>query len=260
MAGRLAGRRAFITGATRGIGLAIAQHFAREGATLALLARDSTRLAEVAVNLRRDGASVQTLACDVTDRDGARAAVEECIASGGIDVLVNNAGTYVAKPFVEYAPEDFMHVFDVNVMGVVNITQAVVRHMIDRGSGNVVNVASSAGKWGSRNQSAYNMSKHALVGLTRCLALELAPHKIRVNAVCPWIVDTDMGSNFVREHGAINAVDADQQKETLLRAIPLHDRFIHPDEVATLAVYLAADESSYVTGQAWSVDGGYTML
>ena len=104
------------------------------------------------------------------------------------------------------------------------------------------------------------MSKHAMVGMTRCLALEMSPHQIRVNAVCPWLVDTDLADGFVAEHASILELPVATVAANLRNSVPLHDRFIRPEEVASLAVYLASDESSYITGQAWSVDGGYTMI
>ena len=131
--------------------------------------------------------------------------------------------------------------------------------MIARRTGRIVNLASTAGKWGSRNQSAYNVSKHAVVGLTRCLGLEMAPHNIGVNAICPWIVDTDMATGFIAEHANAAGITPAQATTNFVAAVPIK-RYIRPDEVAGLAVYLASDEASYISGQSWTVDGGYTMV
>lgn len=261
MSGRLKHKRVLITGASRGIGFGIARACAAEGADLLLNARDPVRLEEAARELRdATGVNVDIAACDVTDA----AAVEHMVAAAfdgnTVDVLVNNAGVYKPQPFVDYAMEDFRDVFEVNVFAVIQVTQLVLRKMLANKSGNVVNVASTAGKWGSRNQSAYNMSKHALVGMTRCLALEMAPHDIRVNALCPWIVDTDLAGSFVSGHAAILDLPEATVAANLKSAIPLHSRWIKPEEVASLAVFLASDESTYVTGQAWTIDGGYTMI
>ncbi|MEM7406940.1 MAG: SDR family oxidoreductase [Pseudomonadota bacterium] len=261
MTARLAGKTALITGASRGIGRAIAEAFAAEGADLVINARDAHALQSCAGQLRSThGSTVTAIAADVTARDAVAQLVEQAWQAGPVDVLVNNAGAYRAAPFIEYAPQDFRDLFEVNVFGVIHLTQLMLPKMIARGGGNIVNVASTAGKWGSRNQSAYNMSKHAVVGMTRCVALEMAPHGIRVNAVCPWLVDTDLADGAVSEHAAIVNADESALKSAMVGSVPLHDRFIRTDEVAGLAVYLASDEASYVTGQSWTIDGGYTMV
>ncbi|MCZ6894521.1 MAG: SDR family NAD(P)-dependent oxidoreductase, partial [Gammaproteobacteria bacterium] len=186
--------------------------------------------------------------------------VDQAAAARPIDILVNNAGIHKASPFVDYTFEDFRNVIEVNIYGVLHVTQFVLRRMMARNSGVVVNIASTAGKWGSRNQSAYNTSKHAVVGLTRCLGLEMAPHNIRANAICPWIVETDLADSFLERHADILGLPRETVEQNFKQSIPLNQRWIKPEEVASLAVYLASDESSFVTGQAWTVDGGYTMI
>ncbi len=260
MANRLAGKRALITGGSRGIGLAIADAYAREGADLVLNARDAAKLAPVANELAaRHGVRVAAAACDVTDRAGMKALVEAAERDGPIDILVNNAGVHKARTFLDYSFEEFRDVLETNVYGVLHVTQFVLPGMIARRGGRIVNLASTAGKWGSRNQSAYNASKHAVVGLTRCLGLEMSAHNVLVNAICPWIVDTDMAAGFIAEHAAAAGLTVSQTSENFKAAVPIK-RFIRPDEIAALAVFLASDEASYVNGQTWAVDGGYTML
>ncbi len=259
MAGRLRGKTALITGASRGIGRAIADAYAAEGANLVLNARDATILAAVAREIAQThGVAVHTAACDVTDREAVFAAVAK-LKGLAIDVLVNNAGVHKARRFLDYTFEEFREVLETNVYGVLHITQAVLPGMIERKAGRVVNLASTAGKWGSRNQSAYNASKHAVVGLTRCLGLEMAAHNILVNAICPWVVDTDMAVGFIGEHAAVNGVSPEQMLEAFKGTVPIK-RMIQPQEVAAVAVFLASEESSYVNGQTWAVDGGYTMI
>ena len=160
---------------------------------------------------------------------------------------------------MDYTPADYQDLLDVNFFGVLHMTQLVLPQMIKNGGGKVINMASTAGKWGSRHQSAYNVSKHAVVGLTRCLGLEMAQHNVMVNAVCPWIVDTDMVDGFVAGHAAAANLEPDVLIENWNKATPLQ-RNVKPEEVAGLVVYLASDESSYINGQSWNVDGGYTMI
>ncbi len=260
MGKRLQGKTAFITGASRGIGRAIADAYAAEGAGLVINARDAGRLAAVADEIARDhGITVRTAAGDLTDRDAVRALVDETLATGPVDVLVNNAGVHKARRFLDYSFEDFREILETNVYGVLHVTQFLLPAMIARGHGRIINLASTAGKWGSRNQSAYNASKHAVVGLTRCLALEMAPHNVLVNAICPWIVDTDMATGFIREHAAANGMEPAQMLDAFKAAVPLK-RMIRPEEVAAIAVFLASDDAAYVNGQSWAIDGGYTMI
>jgi len=238
---RLAGRTALITGASRGIGRAIAEAFAAEGAALAINARDGARLDEVARALRDEyGVPVHTGACDVTDGAAVRAMVAAAEAWRPLDVLVNNAGIHLAAPFMEYSFEQFREVIESNVYSVFHVTQAVLPGMLARKRGRIVNLASTAGKWGSRNQSAYNASKHAVVGITRCLGL-------------------DMATGFMQRHATALGISPAELTARMNASVPL-GRWIKPAEVAGLAVYLASDEASYINGQAWTVDGGYTMI
>jgi NAD(P)-dependent dehydrogenase (short-subunit alcohol dehydrogenase family) len=257
---RLQGRTALVTGASRGIGRAIAEAFAAEGAALVLNARDAVRLEETAGEIRaRFGVDAICTAFDVTDRAAIDAAIAKAEAWRPIDILVNNAGIHIPGRFLDYTFEEFKAVIESNVYSVFHVTQAVIPAMIARQHGRVINLASTAGKWGSRNQSAYNASKHAVVGITRCLGLEMAPHKVLVNAICPWVVDTDMAQGFMEKHAALGGITPAELAERMNATVPLK-RWIQPAEVASLAVYLASDESSYINGQAWTVDGGYTMI
>lgn len=261
MTGRLDGKVTLITGGSRGIGWGIAQCFAKEGAKVFLNARDPQRLEESSKELRSaTGAEVAWLDADVSDREQVDALVQKTLDSfGRIDVLVNNAGIYKPARFVDYSFQDFSQVVSTNLYSVFHMTQAVLPGMMERQKGKIINISSTAGKWGSRNQSAYNASKHAIVGLTRCLGLELAPYNINVNAICPWIVETDLVETFVKEHAAINNVPEDAFRQAITNTPPIK-RLIHIEEIGHLAVYLASDESDFINCQAWMVDGGYTMV
>ena len=260
MGTRLAGKTALITGGSRGIGRAIAEAFAAEGCALVLNARDPARLQDTADTIARDhGVPVTACACDVTDGAAVRAMVAAAETWRPLDILVNNAGIHLPARFVDYRFEDFKRVIESNVYSVFHVTQAAVPAMMARKRGRIINLASTAGKWGSRNQSAYNASKHAVVGITRCLGLEMAPFNVLVNAICPWVVDTDMVRGFMEQHAAIGGISADELTTRLNASVPLQ-RWIRPAEVAGLALYLASDDASYINGQAWTVDGGYTMI
>jgi meso-butanediol dehydrogenase / (S,S)-butanediol dehydrogenase / diacetyl reductase len=257
--GRLSGRTALITGASRGIGRAIALRFAEEGADLFLVATGHGPLEETQALAEAHGATVQRHAADVSQRAAVQAMVDAALAAfGNIDVLVNNAGVYKAARLVDTTPEDFDRILQVNLYGAFHVMQLVLRHMQARGSGKVVNIASTAGKWGSTNQSAYNASKHALVGLTRCAALEMGAHGVNVNAICPGFVQTDMLESF-RAHADILGVPFEKVMEAGLARVPLK-RFLQPREIADLAVYLASSESDGMTGQTLLLDGGMLMV
>ena len=257
--GRLAGRTALITGASRGIGRAIAQRYAEEGATLFLTATKRALLEETRALAEAQGAKVTLHCADLSRPEEARAMVDAAIAAlGGVDILVNNAGVYKAARLVDTSAEDFDRVMRVNVYGVFHVMQSVLRHMQPRGRGKVINIASTAGKWGSMNQSAYNASKHAVVGLTRCAALEMGAYGINVNAVCPGFVQTDMLEEF-RAHGDLLGVPFEKVMEASLARVPLK-RFLQPREIAELALYLGSAESDGMTGQTLALDGGMLMV
>jgi NAD(P)-dependent dehydrogenase (short-subunit alcohol dehydrogenase family) len=257
--GRLAGRAALVTGASRGIGRAIALRYAEEGADLFLTATNRAKLEETRQLAAAHGRRVVTHLADVSERAAVEAMVGEAVkALGRIDVLVNNAGVYKAARLVDTTPEDFDRIMKVNLYGAFNVMQLVLRHMQARRSGKVVNIASTAGKWMSMNQSAYNASKHALVGLTRCAGLELGPLGVNVNAICPGFVETDMLEEF-RAHGELLGVPFEKVKEAGLARVPLR-RFLKPEEIAHLAVYLGSGESDGMTGQSILIDGGMLVV
>jgi len=258
MAGRLKGKRALITGASRGIGRAIAEAFADEGATLALSATTLEGLVKVQASVAKRGPEPVLLAGDVSNPEQAVGMVTEAASAlGGLDIVVNNAGIYRAARFIDYTPETFDQVMKVNAYGVFHVMQAALRHMKTAGYGKVVNIASTAGKHESPNQAAYNASKHAVVGLTRCAALEHARDGITVNAICPGFVQTDMMEEF-RAHAEINGITFEQVMAGAVAKVPM-GRMLQPGEIANLAIYLASPESDGMTGQAIAISGGMRM-
>lgn len=259
MGQRLSGRVAIVTGASRGIGACIAQAFADEGASLCLVARNQTALDELAATLGLDATQVMTLALDVTDRAACFEAVEAAKSKfGRIDTLVNNAGVYRSKPFLDFTPQDFQDMLDVNLFGVLHFTQACLPHMQQQQQGSIINMASTAGKWGSRNQSAYNVSKHAVVGLTRCVALEASLYKVTVNAICPGFVETDMLDELKAQASQSAGTSVEDFVKSALSRVPL-GRMMKPQEIAAMAVFLASQDGTGITGQSIQMDGGMVL-
>ena len=258
--GRLQGRTALVTGAGQGIGRAIALAFAREGAGLALMDVNGDKLPEVAESAQGHGVEAFTQLADVTKPEEVEAAVQASEERlGSIDILVNNAGIFQSVKFLDYDLADWRRMLEVNVTGSFLCAQAVLRRMVPAGKGKIINMASVAGKTGAPASSAYNTSKHAVIGLTRCLAMEMARHGIQVNAICPGMVDTDLFEGLLHEVGANRGFDEPEAlRKAMLKGVPL-GRMIRPEEIADLAVYLASAESDAMTGQAVTLSGGYVM-
>lgn len=245
---RLKGHKALITGATRGIGLAIAEEYARHGADLVLTASSMNALPDVSNILRRYGVGVSIFAANLeSDEDIARLFSYAVSVEPELDILVNNAGIHVGKPFTEHSMEDFDRVMRINVSSVFRLSQLAVCHMVQLGRGKIVNISSVAGLKGSINSSAYNTSKHAMIGLTKCIALETAKNNITVNAVCPGIVETDIIRNI--EKKVVGAGMSAEEFWTSVEAQNPMGRMLQPSEIANIAVFLASSESDGMTGQ-----------
>jgi NAD(P)-dependent dehydrogenase (short-subunit alcohol dehydrogenase family) len=249
MGKRMQGKRVLVTGAGTGIGQGIAREFWREGAAVALHYSHSRDGAMAVVDeAQRAGAKVTALQADFTELDSAVWMAEEAAAFlGGIDVLVNNAGITMNRPFLEVTPEQFDTVYGVNIRAMYFVTQAVVKRMIAQGRGVVVNLTSIHAYEGYQEHTVYAGTKGAIVAFTRCLAIELAPKGIRVNAIAPGAIE-------VQAH---HEVFPDYDAAAMGRVIPAG--FVgQPHDIAKAAVFLASDDARYIVGQTLIVDGGTT--
>jgi ketoreductase len=251
-------RVALVTGATSGIGHEIAASLAREGLAVYLCARTAGTLTETIEKLRGEGLEVDGGTCDVTSSEQIRALIGAAIEHyGRIDVLVNNAGRPGGGATAEIPDELWYEVMDTNLNSVFLVTKAVLTlgGMLERGSGRIVNIASTGGKQGVIHASPYTASKHGVVGFSKSLGLELAKTGITVNAVCPGFVETPMAER-VREHYAgIWGVDEREAHDRITARVPI-GRYVEPREVAAMVSYLIGDGAAAVTAQALNVCGG----
>ncbi len=246
----LTGKSALVTGGSRGIGRSIALALAAAGAHVAINGRDATTLEEVRDEIEVAGGKALVVPGDVTDRDAVRAMVGAALETiGQLDIVVNNAGgTAFMVPFADLRFEGWTKVMRLNVDSVVHVCQAMAPHLLERGSGSVINVASVAALAGTPGLTPYGASKAAVLSLTRSLAKEWGQAGVRVNALCPGWTATDLNRNMWEDERTSRAMTA---------AIPM-GRWGRADEMAGAAVFLASDASTYLTGQAIVVDGGLT--
>ena len=248
---RLEDRVAVVTGATRGIGRAIASASAAEGAVVVAAGRDPATVEDVAAELRAAGARAEGIRCDIRDPDDCAALVETTERRHGrIDVLCNNAGVGLLRTVTETTLDEYAYIMDTNVRGAFLLCGHALPGMVTRGCGAIVNLASVASFVGFERDAAYCASKGALLMLTRQLALEYAAHGVRVNAICPGFVDTPELRHYVEQQP-----DPDAALEACVALHPI-GRVGRPEEIAAAAVFLACDESSFVTGASLVADGG----
>ena len=246
-----------VTGGGRGIGRAIALAFAEPGDTVAIAARTRLQLEETADAIRARGGRAIVLAMDITDEN----AVERCFselrsASLGLDILVNNAGIGGGQPIHATDTAAWHQVVDTNVWGTFLVTRQAISLLAD--GGRIINMSSVLGRFGVPGYTAYCASKHAIIGFTRALALELTDRGITVNAICPGWVDTAMAAEGMRGGAAAMDITFEQFRDKAIGRVPI-GRIIQPEEVANLVKFLASPQASAITGQAYNICGGQTM-
>jgi NAD(P)-dependent dehydrogenase (short-subunit alcohol dehydrogenase family) len=260
VSGLLTGQVAFVTGGARGIGQAVVQRLAEEGARVMLGDIDAAQAEAVAEELRARGLEVRGTALDVTDQDSVERAAEACAgALGDASILVANAGVLVLQPVLELSLERWQQTLDVNLTGVFLCCRAFGKRMIHAGrAGRILVTSSLFGTRGGRDNGAYSASKFGVIGLVQSLAAELAPHGVLVNAVCPGQVKTEMMVKLVDDFAALRHRSPEEVRQELIARIPV-GRMAAPVDVADVFVFLASPLARYITGQSIMVDGGLAV-
>jgi 2-keto-3-deoxy-L-fuconate dehydrogenase len=249
---RLKGKVALVTGAGSGIGRACAFAFAREGARVALVGRTRAKLDQVAGEA---GGNTFVCTADISKPADVERAITQAVAHfGELHVLLNNAGTLIAGTATSHTEAEWDTTFATNVKGVWLLSRAALPYLRAAGGGSIINISSALGFVGARNRLAYSASKGAITIMTKSMALDHAAENIRVNAICPGVVETEMVAEFITK-----APDPEAARKQRLGLHPL-GRFGKPEDIAHAAVYLASDESSWVTGAAFPIDGGFTAV
>jgi NAD(P)-dependent dehydrogenase (short-subunit alcohol dehydrogenase family) len=250
---------AVITGAANGIGKACAQRFAQEGAFVACLDVTDELNQAVAEEVRALGVGAIALHCDVTDAESIQAAIDAVMEKWGrVDVLVASAGIYTGEPLLEVTQKQWQRTIDINLTGVFLTNQVVAPIMMKQRSGSIINLSSMAGKTSWVASAAYSSSKSGVIGLTRSVAMELAPYGATVNAVCPGNTLTDMVRGVAGKVGSMDGLSGEEWLQMRANDCPMK-RLADPWEMAGVIAFLASEDSRYLTGQAIEVDGGMVM-
>lgn len=242
----LAGKTALITGAGRGVGLGAAEALASAGARVMMLARTRDEISENAAKLRAAGHQADFETVDILDVERTALFIER---TGPYDILVNNAGTNIPEPFLDVTPENFDRISDLNVRAAFFVAQAVARGLVKlKRPGSIINMSSQMGHVGGDRRTVYCASKHAMEGFTKAMAIELGPHQIRVNTICPTFIETPLTKPFFEDQGF---------RDSVLDKIVL-GRVGQVQDVSGAVVFLASDAAALITGSSVKVDGGWT--
>lgn len=245
---KLKNKIAIVTGSRRGIGRSITLELAKEGAKVVVSDIDLKECQNVCDEIKKIGSDAIAVKCDVSKKRDVDAMVKKTIQKfKRIDILVNNAGVVLMKPFVQMTEKDWDFVLDINLKGVFLCTNAVAKQMVKQKGGKIISIASIAGEVGFMNTSAYCASKAGIINLTRELAMELSPHNINVNVVAPGVIATKMTEDMLKDK---------KTKEVLLANTPL-GRMGNPEEIGKAAIFLASNDSNFITGHTLVVDGGW---
>ncbi|OIO26439.1 short-chain dehydrogenase [Candidatus Micrarchaeota archaeon CG09_land_8_20_14_0_10_55_25] len=248
--GRLEGKTAIVTGAGSGIGAGIAKMFAKEGAKVVLVGWHLDKAEKTASGIRGAGAQAIAIKCDVSNAKEVKALVDAVIKRfKKIDILVNNAGVYVPHSVEDVSEKEWDKVMSIDLKGVMLCSKHVIPFMRKQGKGKIVNIASIAGEVGFAQSAAYCAAKGGVILLTKEMALDYAKERINVNAICPGIIVTAMTKDMLKDK---------KTSDALMQQTPV-GRFGQPEDIAFAAVYLASDESDFVTGETLIVDGGWTI-
>jgi len=246
---KLSKKIAVVTGASRGIGKAMAETYAQAGAHVICVSRNEDALNGVANLIRSNGGSASVAACNVSDLENFQKLIKDTADNyGSVDILVNNAGITRDTLIMRMSEDDWDIVIDINLKGAFNGIKAVTRTMMKQKSGRIINISSVVGLTGNAGQVNYAASKAGLIGLTKSAAKEIGSRGITVNCIAPGYIATDMTDQL-----------DDQAKDLLISQIPL-GRIGSPDDIAATALFLASDEAGYITGQTFTVDGGMVMI
>ncbi|MBC2705431.1 SDR family NAD(P)-dependent oxidoreductase [Desulfobacula sp.] len=246
---KLEGRKAIVTGGSRGIGRAIALMYAKEGADILVNYHSNDAAAKETVGeIEKLGRKAVAVAADVASYESAQNMVEECVKQlGGVDIVVNNAGVSKPSMLLKMKEEDWDAIIDIHLKAAFNTTQAAGRHMKEQKSGKIINVISTAGIFGTVGQINYASAKAGIIGFTKSASRELGRYGINVNVICPGITKTEMTGKL----------QTDEKLKKIYEGRIQLGRFAEPEEIAPAFVFLASDDASYITGQVLGVDGGY---